>query len=745
MPSTLAFKSPAPDALGEIVGGCAIAPDSVLLLGWLRGSLPEAAAATCESLLAKGRYGTFAWARDEASGTHWFLLVIRLADLAERGRGRMLLLHAPGSRAHHAARLPAEWMPATDFAARLAELLGTQAPRALDFLRASAAASDGSWSGALHAVIGELLRAAARRRGAIEIRGVIEGFGLFVQGWSATARQGRTQLLVEHDRIEAAEGHFLGFDRNDLEKPAAGLAGLVPLAAAPAAAVKRIWLRGEQGYEPLEVLAGGALLEPDKAIGHLRSVLPTLRGPAEVARMLRRAARPRFTGQDSLSGHAEPVRAAVDLAALWPGVGYYLAGWVLDPANRLAGVTLRGGSGAGHRLDPHWTRVPRPDVTSGFREDPRFAGLLGQDDLHGFTVFIPAPDADAAGRRHHLEFEFAGDDCAFLPLRVERADGPQMPRRLLESFDIHKPSAPEIVERHLGPLLRAGRRPLRPAADRPLVEADTVLLVPLLGKDPRRVTPFLAQFGMHRLDGATRMLIVCGGPADAAARRALERSAAFYGVDATLLGAPDACDAAMALQAGIAASASERLLFLSPSIFVESAGWIARLGAALAADAGAGAVSPTVLHEDFSIKFAGIEGVQALEGPPFAARRGRFAGYRRGGAGGRGAEPVLAGALECCLLRRDAVEAAGGLGGGTGLAATQALRLFLALRRSGFATLWTPEVEVYDLGDPAAQSGDYWLKTAGWVDGWCLRETWFREAARHAASQRDPSSLRTVA
>ena len=743
MPSNQALETP-PDALGEIVGGCALAPDSVLLLGWLRGVLPAAAAATCESVPARGQYGTFLWARDGKAGAHWFLVVVRLAGVAERGRGRTLLLHAPGSRAHHAARLPEDWMPGAGFAARLAELLGAQAPRALDFLRASAAASEGGWSAGLDAVIGQLLRASARHRGAIEIRGMIGGGGLFVQGGGVAAAQERVELLVEHDRLEAAEGCFLTFDRSDIETPAAGLAGLVRLGAAPAERVKRLWLRGGEGYEALEVIAGGVLLEPDKAVAHLHGLLPALRGPREVARTFRRAARPRFTGQDTLSGHAEPVRAAVDLAVLQPGVGYYLTGWVLDPAGRLSGVTLRDGSGAGHRLDPRWTRVLRPDVTSGFREDRRFEGLLGQGDLHGFTVFVPAPDAEA-GRRHHLEFEFHDEFCAFLPLRVERADEPLMLRRLLESFDIHKPSAAEIVERHLGPLLRQGRRPLRAAADRPAVEAETAVLVPLLGNDVRRVAPFLAQFGMHRLEEGARMLIVCGDAADGAVRRAVERCADFYGVAASVLAAPGACDAAAALQAGIDASASPRLLFLSPLIFVEDAGWIGRLHAALAAAGAAGAVSPTVLHEDFSIRFAGIDGVRAIDGPPFGAPQARFAGYPRGWASGGGAQPVVAGALECCLLLREAVEAAGGVGGGAGLAATQALRLFLGLRRSGFATLWTPEVEVYDLGNPAARGDEYWLKTAGWVDGWCLRETWLQETGRREAAQPGSPLLPMVA
>src|SRR5262249_59568894 len=135
--------------------------------------------------------------------------------------------------------------------------------------------------------------------------------------------------------------------------------------------------------------------------------------------------------------------------------------------------------GAGERLDQRWTRVPREDVSAGFRDETPFQGKIAHD-LHGFTVFVPSP----GGRDAWLELTLAGDHVAFMPLAPIDTEGLEGKRCLLSSFDIHKPSAAEIVERHLGPLFHAaknasprvvGHRVLRPGAA--LADAAAAVLV----------------------------------------------------------------------------------------------------------------------------------------------------------------------------------------------------------------------------------------------------------------------------
>src|SRR4029077_2800588 len=147
-------------------------------------------------------------------------------------------------------------------------------------------------------------------------------------------------------------------------------------------------------------------------------MLGILQADPGIMRALRSAARPRFDGTDTVATLNRPVRMAVDLAAYVEGGAWYLTGWLLDPANEVQSVTLRGANGFDERLDTRWTRVPRADVVGGFKAEPLFQGGIGHD-LHGFTVCVPY----FTDPHVWLELRLTGEHYAFVPLAPRAVKG----------------------------------------------------------------------------------------------------------------------------------------------------------------------------------------------------------------------------------------------------------------------------------------------------------------------------------
>jgi hypothetical protein len=415
---------------------------------------------------------------------------------------------------------------------------------------------------------------------------------------------------------------------------------------------------------------------------------------------------------------------AIDLVIRLPGAGYYLTGWLLDPAGLVGMATLRGSSSLAERLDSRWTRVPRADVSDGFRSDPLFQDRI-RNDLHGFTVFIPGPTA--ADERVWLELDVAGGMVAFMPLYPYAGDTPENRRRILESFDIHKPSAGAIVEQHVGPLFHALKRtPKREIAFAPIRQAPetpgaTGVIIPLV--DPATpINVVVSQFASEKSAGL-RLVFVCSATIGDAGIKTLIELLSFYGIDADVIAALEPVDPCQALEIGVRATTVERLIFLAPTVYGSAPGWLAGLAAALPAGDTQRAMSPTLLYEDWSIKHAGIETVAMLETAPYASAASRHAGYSRHWAAANAPQASLAAAIECSVLSRAAFESVGGFSEGYALVGLKGLDFFLRLRRAGIAIEWNPAIEAYALDDPNS-SHEYWTKTGEMADGWSLQRSW---------------------
>jgi hypothetical protein len=202
----------------------------------------------------------------------------------------------------------------------------------------------------------------------------------------------------------------------------------------------------------------------------------------------------------------------------------------------------------------------------------------------------------------------------------------------------------------------------------------------------------------------------------------------FYGIDGVVVRADRPIDACDALNLGARLTPAARLLLLGTSIVGRQPGWIAALRRAARKLPDVDALSPTVLYEDQSIKFAGIDAASPVAEPPYVAFDGACIGYARDWLKGRAARPVLAGTIECCLIRRDAFEAVGGFAGNYALPDPKGFDFFLRLRGAGRTTAWTPDVEVHSVDDSTAANGEYWSRVAQLADGYMLAER-LRESA----------------
>ena len=87
-------------------------------------------------------------------------------------------------------------------------------------------------------------------------------------------------------------------------------------------------------------------------------------------------------------------------------------------------------------------------------------------------------------------------------------------------------------------------------------------------------------------------------------------------------------------------------LFLSAAVFPRARGWLGRLLMEMRRLPDAGAISPTLLYEDDSVRFAGNTDMPDFKAGVLIER---FRGYGRHWLEGEHAAPVWSGTAECCV------------------------------------------------------------------------------------------------
>ena len=224
------------------------------------------------------------------------------------------------------------------------------------------------------------------------------------------------------------------------------------------------------------------------------------------------------------------------------------------------------------------------------------------------------------------------------------------------------------------------------------------VIVPIAdGRDDIDVT--LAKLAIDRDFQGTEIIIASGAGAHERLSPSLRRFAEFYNLSIKLVPCPQAHDIYQAMDAGVRHASSDMLLLLSPSVLPTSTGWLSDLEWAYKTCGKSGMVSPTLLYEDFSIRFAGIQQISAQSAVS------QYAGYSRDWLKGREIATVQAASTDCALIPRAAFLDAGGFSDDFVGTDYKGVDFCLKLRAAGHVCLWLPTVQLIALDETASRAG----------------------------------------
>jgi hypothetical protein len=738
---------------GDVRAAWLIDEGMLLVVGGADGTLPELASVVSPDGEAIGSVRGIAWSDDTAAKgappPGKFLAVLELDNVAAVRLDCLEIAAGNGQRTKVSIKRLA--LNPLSVVKELAAAPVAALPGILDFLGSGlgetpAAGEAGSEGNHADRLVAALLNEISKPDGFAEIFGPAEDGGTVVEGWSFHLRPGIGALIVETDRPLKRTGAVGVFDRADLLPNAMGVVAYFR-GGAPVdpKAIRRIHYRTASGYFHLNVAEARAVLAPRDTVPHLRAILPRTSCDAQTMRAFKRTCRPRFEGHETISSFASPVRAVIDLAVTVPEAGTFVCGWVLDPSRRVERVVLRGTDGFYLRVDDIWGRLLRPDVTDSFRADPLLGPAIaqapGDAHRHGFAVFAPRPNAAQAPAGLWLEIVLADETAAFLPFPA--LDGAQegVAARLLTCLNPADAAVRSVVERHLAPASVAATR-------RSSGGGDAGEVVPIGGKRRGEEAPRLS-IVLPVVDGAddldinlaclagepmavaAELIVVAAGGVDSALADRLDHYARFYGFAGRLAMIERAVTRHQALAAGAGLAAGEALLFLAPDVLPRGQGWLGGLFHAFRANERTGLVSPTLLYEDDSIRFAGMpldavtDAVRAPRGP------GRYTGYPRHWLTQTETTEVLAGTSECCLLPRRLFERVGGFARDLFGGPQQDVALGLRLRAAGRRCVWAPLVSLYAVDPPPRTAMPaIGAEIARMVDEWSFARTWERHRAQ---------------
>jgi len=567
-----------------------------------------------------------------------------------------------------------------------------------------------------------VLGAAGATDGWIEVIGSTDTGQIFLQGWATDLPCDRVRVLAAHEGLMAGDFKSASVIRNDLGEKGKGFVGLLDTGASAIdpGKLKKLFFRGRDGWRSLEIYDRRVLLSPTDVPAHIRDGLVRANANPDTMLTLRRAGE-RFDGRDTVSDLKLPVRIGMDMAAEIPGGGMLVAGWVLDPEGHVDSLTLRAGA-IQQRIDETWTRLPRSDVSSAFQHNGLFAGRLdpARND-HGFLAFVPGPPSATDGPAY---FEIAvGDTVAFYPLTPLRGMSRRSLERLISPLDPRTATAGAAIERHIGPMMQAMAAPaptVMEIRDFDFNDSETGrALVIGAGIDVEEAAVTLS---LLALDAETKeMPIIVAAPLEAFDSIApeAERLSRFYGIKVRVIGATGVQDSCDAFESAIQATKADTLIFLAAGVLPRQAGWISSLERAYRKRGGKALISPTILYEDNSIRFAGTwldQGEQKLVD--------RYIGYPRDVVRGSQPTEVIAGSLSCCIVSRESVASVGGFTRSYLSSGEKGRDLCLKMRLGGTPAVWLPDVEMISADNDVGPSAFPAHRLAQKVDRWSFDRKW---------------------
>lgn len=703
---------------------------TLVLLGGFAAGLPEQAVVRPPEGEGTGSFRSITWSgENEPAGC---LAVLRLEGVALTRPTDLTLDAGDGVTRALPAVAKLDLGPLA-----IVQALKQMAPNRLaacfDFLRVALLEGEGGdQSGRTRRFLHAFLHDISIQDGFVEIFGRPECGGLFLQGWSIHLPIGSGDLWIETEGLSSFSAVVAHFSRPDLLDTAHGMVAFMLQARdLDPAGIRRIYFRSKAGYHHLSIVDHPARFEQADATKHVASMIPRIEAPVDIRGGFRRICRPRYEGQETLSNTHHAVRMAVDCSLHVADAGFFLTGWMLDPSRIVSRLLLKSTAGFYARVDTGWARLPRPDVSQGFGAD----GVIGpklqpNEHAHGYVVFVPRDKALANGEQFYLEIVIQDEEAIFLPLILAAAGATTAIRDMLVGLDLDDPAVEQLIARHIAPAM-AGMHASRNRAIAPdnVIEfghvhepmVSVVVPVPTLAGD---LDVWFARLAPDADTAKAEIILVTPRTGTDRLIGRFRRLAEFYRLNGRLLLTPETLDRHEALELGARVAVAEHVLFLSPGVLPKDTGWMRRLLRDLKTEPRAGAISPTLMYEDYSIRYAGRD-PDLGDAPNQASDRAHFIGYSKHWIGKQGVTPVGGITSECCLMPRRTFLAIGGFARDLVGVAYKDDDLSLRIRAAGGQCLWSPAVELYALDEAAPDfSMDQWARACQLIDRWRFVRKW---------------------
>jgi hypothetical protein len=298
-----------------------------------------------------------------------------------------------------------------------------------------------------------------------------------------------------------------------------------------------------------------------------------------------------------------------------------------------------------------------------------------------------------------------------------------------------------VIATHVGPIataLSAGRATMPAATARvafgtPVARPHVTVIVPLTASRPD-FDVNLARFGGDPDFKRAELLVVAPRAHADPVAALLRKSGPFYGLSGALVMADSPVDYFEALELGARAASSELILFLSPNVLPSGRGWLTRMIDALKRAPGPGLVSPTLLYEDDSLRYAGSKAPASAD---LAMATRSYAGYSRHWVKAAELSAVWAGTAECALIPRGLFLGSGGFSRELIGAELKNIDFALRLGNQGSASYWAPDISLYALDDGSVtEDSEYWAKVGRLVDRWAFGRKWSTVLAAAAKQEK---------
>jgi len=547
----------------------------------------------------------------------------------------------------------------------------------------------------------DFLTIASDRDGFIEVLAEPLTGGLFMQGWAKSLGNTSPNLIGLPDQATPESVITATFDRDDLLAPASGFCLFhTDLQASVLIKHQAAYFEKEGRLLRLDVVASAlSPLSGMLATDHIVQMLPRLQAGPGALCAFRRICRPRFRGEDTLSGTELPIAVGFDALHCAPDGTMLVTGWLLDPEGHVRHTLIKSLQNRYGRISDTWVRLTRPDLNSAFAVDPRFSGLLDiQDVMHGFIVHIPPAALRYANEEIYLELVLNDERCLFQPLKMTAVDTAERLPQLLAGVGADAPDLARIVDEHLVPFLtqvrplRHGRR--RSEVTRPIPlgarsgEAPVAALMPY--RHLAELQPVFSLLAGTRDADLLDLTLIAPRLTAQTDLRALEQAFRFYGLNGSFVLAPETGAKTAWLDRAAEQTAADHLLCWLPQALPKAPGWVSLLMADARGLTAPGIMSPSMTYEDGSVYYRPAEKAaltQATVGSSAVAlpQVGPIA--------------MPAAAAEITLIMRAQLNAVGGFTGHMFSDDFAHLDLSFRLKRAGI-TFWCSEnVEFWMLDD----------------------------------------------